>query len=160
MLIPRPYNVFIQPVYDPDKTESGLYIPDMAKERVDQGVVKYVGERCRWLKVGDYVLFSGYAGETVDLEGEGLLIAMSERLVVAIVGDIDWSITNVPGLYFKDRNGEYLPAPAEYSIKLITDALSKALNIRRPYHHKSIASRPSTEDELNVSEDWDEFYEG
>lgn len=92
--------IAIQAVFDPDKTPGGLYIPDIAKERCDQGIVKYIGPKVRDLKVGDYVLFGGYDGTTIRLEGEGVLILMREQAVKCIIGDIG---TDVPGLYFKAR---------------------------------------------------------
>ncbi len=63
---------------DPERTKSGIYIPDVAKERADQGVVKYIGPDVRSVKVGDYVVFSGWTGTVLHIEGEGGLIILPE----------------------------------------------------------------------------------
>jgi chaperonin GroES len=73
------------------KTKSGLYVPDTAKEKPQEGEVMAVGpgalndkgERIPInLSVGDKVIFSKYAGMEVKIDGEELLI-VSERDVLA-----------------------------------------------------------------------------
>lgn len=73
------------------KTKSGLYVPDTAKEKPQEGEVMAVGpgalndkgERIPMnLAVGDKVIFSKYAGMEVKIDGEELLI-VSERDVLA-----------------------------------------------------------------------------
>lgn len=94
--------VAVTPIYDPDTTPSGrIIIPDQAKERCDQGIVKYLGPECKWIKQGMYVLFGGYTGQLIHLEGEGKLIIMPEDFVVAEIGEVD--NIQVPGLYFRQK---------------------------------------------------------
>lgn len=73
------------------KTKSGLYVPDTAKEKPQEGEVMAVGpgplndkgERTPInLSVGDKVIFSKYAGVEVKIDGEELLI-ISERDILA-----------------------------------------------------------------------------
>lgn len=73
------------------KTKSGLYVPDTAKEKPQEGEVLAVGpgalndkgERIPMnLAVGDKVIFSKYAGMEVKIDGEELLI-VSERDILA-----------------------------------------------------------------------------
>ncbi len=73
------------------KTKSGLYVPDTAKEKPQEGEVMAVGpgalndkgERIPMnLAVGDKVIFSKYAGMEVKIDGEELLI-LSERDILA-----------------------------------------------------------------------------
>lgn len=73
------------------KTKSGLYVPDTAKEKPQEGEVMAVGpgalndkgERVPInLAVGDKVIFSKYAGMEVKIDGEELLI-VSERDILA-----------------------------------------------------------------------------
>lgn len=73
------------------KTKSGLYVPDTAKEKPQEGEVMAVGpgalndkgERVPVnLAVGDKVIFSKYAGMEVKIDGEELLI-VSERDILA-----------------------------------------------------------------------------
>ena len=75
------------------KTASGLYIPDNAKEKPQQGEVLAVGpgrrddkgERIPMdVKVGDKVLYSKYGGTEVHYQGEDYLI-VSARDVLAIL---------------------------------------------------------------------------
>ncbi|MGS0765412.1 co-chaperone GroES [Syntrophomonas curvata] len=74
-----------------EKTKSGLYVPDTAKEKPQEGEVLAVGpgamndkgERLPMtLVTGDRVIFSKYAGTEIKLDGEEYLI-MSERDILA-----------------------------------------------------------------------------
>jgi chaperonin GroES len=76
-----------------EKTASGLYIPDSAKEKPQEGEVIAVGPG-KYLdngnkleltvKVGDKVLFSKYAGNDIKLDGEEYLI-MREDDILGII---------------------------------------------------------------------------
>lgn len=70
------------------KTASGLFIPDSAKEKPQQGVVVAVGsgkkDEPMELKVGDVVLYGKYAGTEINVEGKDYLI-MRQSDVVAIL---------------------------------------------------------------------------
>ena len=77
-----------------EKTASGLYIPDSAKEKPQEGEVIAAGpgkaldngNRLELtVKAGDKVLFSKYAGTEVKIDGEELLI-MKEDDILGIVG--------------------------------------------------------------------------
>ncbi len=85
--------VLIKRVEVEEKTESGIIIPDAAKEKPIQGEVIAVGEGRvsddgkvipLKVKVGDRVLFSKYAGTEVKIKGEEYLI-MREDDIMAIV---------------------------------------------------------------------------
>ncbi|MGR6835274.1 co-chaperone GroES [Syntrophomonas erecta] len=76
-----------------EKTKSGLYVPDTAKEKPQEGEVLAVGsgalndkgERIVMdVKVGDRIIYSKYAGTEVKVDGEDYLI-LSERDVLAIL---------------------------------------------------------------------------
>ncbi|MBQ7222645.1 MAG: co-chaperone GroES [Bacteroidales bacterium] len=70
------------------KTASGLFIPDSAKEKPQQGVVVAVGngkkDEPMELKVGDTVLYGKYAGTEVTIDGKDYLI-MHQSDVVAVL---------------------------------------------------------------------------
>ena len=75
------------------KTASGLFIPDAAAEKPDQGEVLAVGNgkvqdngqvRPLEVKVGDRVLFGKYSGQAVKVNGEELLV-MREEDIMAVV---------------------------------------------------------------------------
>ncbi len=72
----------------------GIVIPDSATEKPEQGEVLAVGtgkpldngdSRALAVKVGDKVLFGKYAGTTVKVGGEELLV-MREDDIFAVVG--------------------------------------------------------------------------
>ena len=73
------------------QTKSGLYVPDTAKERPQEGEVVAVGpgrmtdegKRIAMdLKVGDSVVYSKFAGSEFTDDGEELLI-LTERDILA-----------------------------------------------------------------------------
>ena len=76
-----------------EKTNTGIYLPDTAKEKPQEGKVIAVGPGDRdengkripvELKEGDKVLFQKYAGTEFKLDGEELLI-LSEKDVLALI---------------------------------------------------------------------------
>lgn len=78
------------------KTASGIVIPDSAAEKPDQGEVIAVGEGKRLddgsrqpmgLKVGDRVLFGKYAGQTVKLDGEEVLVLREDDVMAVVEAD-------------------------------------------------------------------------
>jgi chaperonin GroES len=107
--------VAIIPIDDPEKTPGGIYIPEQAKERCDQGIVKYVGPRCTEVKPADYVIFSGYSGTLMFMTGEGRLIIMPEDFIVAVV-EMDEHL-KFPGL-----SHEYVGATYQSAVDCIADA--------------------------------------
>lgn len=76
--------VGIEPIFDPDTTKSGLlYIPETSKGRSTQGIVKALGPKCsEFLRIGDYVIFSGYDGDLFRTDN-GLTIVMPESKIHA-----------------------------------------------------------------------------
>lgn len=73
----------------------GIVIPDSATEKPDQGEIIAVGNgkitdsgevRPLDVKVGDKILFGKYAGTTVKVEGEELLVMREEDIVAVIEG--------------------------------------------------------------------------
>jgi chaperonin GroES len=115
---------------DPEKTSGGLYIPDVAKERADQGIVKYVGKDVKDVKVGDYVVFSGWTGTVIHMEGEGGMIILPEDQVECIVHP---DATEIPGLYHMSREGGFFPATYESATSLLRERfweLPRKLNLK------------------------------
>ncbi|MFN2398780.1 MAG: co-chaperone GroES [Gemmatimonadaceae bacterium] len=85
--------VVVRALEDTEQMRGGLYIPDTAKEKPQQGEVVAVGpgrfEKDKRVpmdvKVGDKVLYGKYSGTEVTLDGEQVLI-LRESDVLAIVG--------------------------------------------------------------------------
>jgi chaperonin GroES len=80
--------VVIEPLAAETKTASGIYIPDSAKEKPQQGKVVAVGKGTKdeptTVKVGDRVLYGKYAGTELKLDG-GDYIIMRESDIFAIL---------------------------------------------------------------------------
>nr|WP_317046912.1 co-chaperone GroES [Pedobacter yulinensis] len=71
-----------------EKTASGIYIPDTAKEKPQQGTVVAVGpgkkDEPTTVKVGDKVIYGKYGGTEITYEGREYLI-MREGDLYAIL---------------------------------------------------------------------------
>jgi chaperonin GroES len=87
--------VVIKPLQAEERTKGGIYIPDTAKERPQQGEIVAVGpgritedgkKIPMEVKVGDRVLYGKYAGTEITVDGEEYLI-MRESDILAIIGD-------------------------------------------------------------------------
>ena len=71
-----------------EKTASGIYIPDTAKEKPQTGTVVAVGngkpDEPMTVKVGDNVIYGKYSGTEITYEGKEYLI-MRESDIYAVV---------------------------------------------------------------------------
>jgi len=85
--------VFVKVSASEEKTAGGLYLPDTAKEKPQEGEVVSVGPGVRdergtvnalELKAGDRILFGKWSGTEVKLEGEDLII-MKESDVLGVL---------------------------------------------------------------------------
>lgn len=113
--------VAVIPMSDPDMVGS-IYVPEQAKERSDQGVVKYVGPGVENVEIGDHVFFSGYDGSQVAIEGEGILIFLDAKSIVAA---IHLGINpRVPGVWLQDTDGGFFPATFEATLEALARALA------------------------------------
>lgn len=80
--------VLVKPVEAETKTQSGIIIPDSAKEKPLKGTVVLVGaakkDEAVEVKVGDTVLYGKYSGTELQIDGEDyLLINQSDVLYIA-----------------------------------------------------------------------------
>ena len=78
-----------------DKTPSGLFIPDVAKEKLTEGEVVAVGNgkilengnvHPLELKAGDFILFGKYSGTEIRIDGKDLLIMREEEVSGTLSG--------------------------------------------------------------------------
>jgi len=72
-----------KPLEAQDKTSSGFYVPDSAKEKPQMGEVVAVGKEVKEVKVGDHIVYSQYKPDTVKVDNAELMI-MKEEDVLAI----------------------------------------------------------------------------
>ncbi len=86
--------VVVRALEETEQMRGGLYIPDTAKEKPQQGEIVAVGpgkydengKRVPMdVKAGDKVLYGKYSGTEVTVEGEQLLI-LRESDVLAVIG--------------------------------------------------------------------------
>ena len=84
--------VVVKPLEESEQMRGGLYIPDTAKEKPQQGEIVAVGpgrfdegKRVPMdVKVGDKVLYGKYSGTEVTLDGDQYLI-LRESDVLAVI---------------------------------------------------------------------------
>ena len=88
MIRPLSDRLLVEPKEAETKTAAGLYIPDTAKEKPQQGTILAVGpgkkDEPMELKVGDVVLYGKYAGTEITVEGKNYLI-MKQSDVLAVL---------------------------------------------------------------------------
>jgi len=80
--------VLVKPEAAEEKTASGIFIPESAKEKPLKGKVVLVGEAKKdepmEAKAGDLVLYGKYAGTELNIDGEDyLLISQNDILYIA-----------------------------------------------------------------------------
>jgi chaperonin GroES len=85
--------VVVKPVEQDEQTASGIFLPETAKEKPQQGEVVAVGPGARDedgerlamdVSVGDRVLYARYSGTSVKIDGKEILI-LKESDILAIV---------------------------------------------------------------------------
>jgi chaperonin GroES len=82
-LQPLADRVLVKPMEKEEKTKSGIYLPDTAKEKPQEGEIMAVGpgkmtdegKRIPMdLKVGDRVIYAKYGGTEIKVDDEELII--------------------------------------------------------------------------------------
>jgi chaperonin GroES len=85
--------VVVEPLEQEERTESGLFIPETAKEKPQRGKIVAIGDGRRDddgkripmdVKVGETILFAKYGGTEVKLDGQKILI-LKETDILAVV---------------------------------------------------------------------------
>ncbi|MBM3146189.1 MAG: co-chaperone GroES [Chloroflexi bacterium] len=88
--------VIVKPIEQDTVTDSGIVIPDTAKEKPQRGIVLAVGPGKRDedgeiipipLQENDTVLFGKYAGSKVKMDGDEILILSIDDILAKIEGD-------------------------------------------------------------------------
>lgn len=77
--------VLIEPAAAETKTESGIYIPDTAKEKPQQGTVVAIGKGTKdhemTVKEKDTVLYGKFSGTELKLDGKDYLIMREDEIL-------------------------------------------------------------------------------
>lgn len=73
--------VLVQIIETENKTASGIYIPDSAKEKPSIATVIAVGADIEGVKVNDKVVFGKYSGTQLNLEGSEYLVLETKDIL-------------------------------------------------------------------------------
>ena len=81
--------VLIKPVEAEEQSKGGIIIPDTAKEKPMEGIVKAIGKKTDKdgkeisfdVKVGDRVLLPKYGGTEIKFDGEGYQLVREDDLL-------------------------------------------------------------------------------
>jgi len=85
--------VLVEPVEEKEVKKGGIIIPDSAKEKPTEGIVRALGtgktddngkKVAFEVKVGDRVLISKYGGTEIKLEGKELKLLNSDDILAVI----------------------------------------------------------------------------
>ena len=78
--------VLVEPFEAKDKTSGGIYIPDTAKERLQEGeVIAVAKDASDEVAVGDYVIYKEFGGTEVKLEGQDYILLTEDDLLAKYV---------------------------------------------------------------------------
>ena len=87
--------VVVKRVEDKETMQGGLYIPDSAKEKPQEGEVVAVGQGKRLesgkvvaldVKAGDRILFGKYSGSEIKLDGQEYIIMREDEILGILEG--------------------------------------------------------------------------
>ncbi len=92
MIKPLGDRVLVQRLESETKTASGIFIPETAKEKPLEGIVRSTGflkddegnEIALSVEEGDKVLFGKYSGTELTYQGEELLILREDEILAVI----------------------------------------------------------------------------
>lgn len=82
--------IVVKRIEETERMQGGLYIPDSAKEKPQEGEVVAVGKGKRLedgkvvsldVQVGDRILFGKYSGSDIKLDGEEVLIMREDEVL-------------------------------------------------------------------------------
>ncbi len=74
--------ILIKPLEANDKTSGGIYLPDTAKEKLQEGKVIAVAEDATdEIVVGDRIIYKELGGTEVEVEGENYILLTEDDLL-------------------------------------------------------------------------------
>ena len=69
----------------PEKTASGLLIPEEARESMNVGIVEAVGHDTESISVGDRVVYRQYSGTKMEWMGQDFLLIKEEDIQAKVM---------------------------------------------------------------------------
>src|SRR5690349_14410658 len=74
--------IVVKRIEEKEQMQGGLYIPDSAKEKPQEGEVASVGKLVPLdVQVGDHILFGKYSGSDIKIDGEEYLIMREDEVL-------------------------------------------------------------------------------
>jgi chaperonin GroES len=70
----------------PEKTDSGLLLPEEAREKMNVGLVEAVGPEAKSVSVGDRVIYRQYSGTKMEWMGQDYLLIQEEDIQAKVMG--------------------------------------------------------------------------
>ena len=70
----------------PEKTESGLLLPEEARDKMTVGKVEAVGPDAKSVSVGDRVIFRQFSGTKMEWMGMDYLLIQEEDIQAKVMG--------------------------------------------------------------------------
>jgi len=84
-ILPMGERVLVRMEVAAEKTASGLIIPQTAQEKTQMGIVEAIGDSEEiTVKSGDKIMYDKYAGTTIKVDGEEMLILKMESILAVI----------------------------------------------------------------------------
>jgi len=84
-IMPLGDRVLVKVKLEEEKTSSGLYIPQTAQEKTQQGTVLAIGDSDEIkVKVKDTVIYDKYAGTSFKIDGEEQLILKATDILAKV----------------------------------------------------------------------------
>ena len=81
--------ILVKPFEAKDKTSGGLYLPDTAKEKLQEGkVIAVAKDATDEVTVGDHVVYKEFAGTEIKIEGKSYIL-LTEDDLLAKYGTVD-----------------------------------------------------------------------
>jgi chaperonin GroES len=68
-----------------NKTASGLYLPEAAKEKSKVAEVKAIGADVKGIKVGDKIVYKEYSTTDIKIDGVDYIIVKEEDVLATVV---------------------------------------------------------------------------
>lgn len=81
---PLAHYVVAQTEKKPEKTASGIYLPESAQEKSEAAIVRAVGAGVKDVKVGDRAIYKSYSSTTIKLDNEEYLIIKDEDILATV----------------------------------------------------------------------------
>jgi chaperonin GroES len=87
----RPINghIIVNPLKSKEKTSSGIYIPETAQEKVQEGnVIAVAKDATDEVTIGDHIIYKEFSGTEIKLEDK-IYILLTEEDILAKYEELD-----------------------------------------------------------------------